>query len=112
MSESVWMSNGANEKAHVPKGEVDDWKPRGWSESSEPESGELVWMSHPDLHKPAKFPFDAVEGWKPRGWVESPPEEPLSVLKDPRLVDPEPDDKPKTTTKNAGRQRRAETEES
>ena len=110
MSESVWMFNGVNEKAYVPKGEVDDWKPRGWSEAGEPESGEFVWMSHPDLHRPAKFPVDSVEGWKPRGWVESPPEEPVSLLRDARMVDPEPDGKPKTKT--AGRQRGAETEES
>ncbi|MEV4521477.1 hypothetical protein AB0J77_14710 [Micromonospora tulbaghiae] len=83
-----------------------------------------VWMKHPEGTEAAPFAPDAVEFWQARGWEPTDkPEEPDPTA-EPRREAPasaaeraaenaagEPPVE-KTTPKTAGRQRRANTEES
>lgn len=73
-----------------------------------------IWMRHPDGTEPARFPADAAEVWQARGWEPcAPPPEPDPTREQttgPATTGQADDETP--TRKTAGRQRRAETEES
>lgn len=106
---AVWMADGYGAKAYVPAGEVDDWRPRGWSPADEPAPGDLVWMSHAEHGGRATFPTAAVEGWRALGWSPSPPQAPVDLTKDPALVDlraePAPEPPSKTTAAKADKEK-------
>lgn len=99
---STWMTDGRDTWAYVPADEVDDWTIRGW-QSADPKrckASDFVWMQHTNGDQSGhggrqKFPAAAVPVWSEMGWDPSPPETPVDLTRDPRLVDvPEEPDLP------------------
>jgi len=120
MSEHVWMSDPYGAKAHVDQAAVDEWTPRGWSESDEPTGAEMVWCRHEQSGGRAQFPAGVLGPWQAMGWTPSEPPEPVDLTKDPKLVDqlaePAPDPEPEPPdTQTIGRRprvgRQSETQE-
>lgn len=87
MADSKWMTDGFGAKAYVPADQVDEWKPRGWSEGDAPAGDDWVWMQHEVHAGRAKFAAGAAGPWEALGWHPSEPPEPYDVTKDPTLVD-------------------------
>ncbi|MGC5019012.1 hypothetical protein [Micromonospora sp. DT47] len=75
---------------------------------------EWVWMKHPGGTEAAPFAPDAAEFWQARGWeiTEKPAEPDPTAEPAPTTTITDTEPVAKTTTKTAGRQRRAGTEES
>ena len=121
---TYWMADPYGGKALMEGVEGRDaWIPRGWAEAGEPSGNDRVWMRHEVHEGRAQFPADSLEQWQALGWAPSDPPAPYDLTKDPQLVDVQPaaeeqdtaagtESAEKTTTKSAGRQRRAESEES
>lgn len=63
---------------------------QGWSEASEPVSGDMVWAHNAETDGRTKLPADSLaEGgyWRGVGFVPSAPPEPVDITKDPALRD-------------------------
>lgn len=74
--------------------ERDRWtRVRGWDETAEPVSGDMVWAYNANTDGRTKLPFDtlAEDGyWRGVGFVPSAPAEPVDMTKDPALRDQPP----------------------
>lgn len=83
----VWVRDGYGSVALVPADAVDHWKPRGWIETTDPDSADQIWMRHAEHGGRAQFPIVIARVWADLGWAPSAPPEPVDVTKDPALVD-------------------------
>lgn len=84
---SVWISDAEGNKASVA--DADNWKPMGWAESADPQGEDMVWLTHEVTGGKARFNSAAVPMWAPLGWNPGSPPEPIDVLHDQQLVDPQ-----------------------
>lgn len=83
-----WLADGYGGKALVEGAdERDRWLPLGWSESSEPQPGERVWLRHEEHGGRALFPAESVELWRQKGWQPSDPPEPINPFNTERPAD-------------------------
>ena len=75
---------------------------RGWSETTEPVAGDMVWLEHETTGGKQKFSAEAAPQWAGLGWLPSSPPAPADFTKDPNFVDqlpvaaPAVEAKPKT----------------
>lgn len=85
--------------------ERDRWtRVRGWDETAEPVSGDMVWAYNANTDGRTKLPFDtlAEDGyWRGVGFVPSAPAEPVDMTKDPALRDQPSPDAAKSANKDA-----------
>lgn len=64
-----WLVDETGNKALVQGADDRDrLLPLGWSEATEPTGDEQVWMSHPEVENPARFPAGALAQWQVLGW--------------------------------------------
>lgn len=83
-----WLADGFGAKALVEGADQRDrWVPLGWSESTEPEPGERVWLRHEEHGGQALFPAESVDLWLRKGWQLSSPPIPESPFNAPRPAD-------------------------
>lgn len=107
---TYWIADPQGAKAAVGSAVARDESIRlhGWTEASEPQPGDHVWMRHGEHGGRAKFPTEAVEQWAALGWQLAAPTPPPDLTKDPAFVDQLPvapaaePDKPKTASAAGG----------
>lgn len=96
MSRTVyWLADPEGTRAPIERADVRDHLVRvqGWTEASEPESHDFVWLRHEDpTLGPARMTWEAaqLDAWSGRGWT---PGLPLAAG---GVVEPEPKSSPKS----------------
>jgi hypothetical protein len=85
---TYWISDQDGTKALVEGVEERNFwvHVHGWSETTEPEGLEFVWLENDEHGGRAKFNAQAVPLWEPRGWHPSPPQEPVNLAIPPERL--------------------------
>jgi hypothetical protein len=104
---TYWIADVDGVKALVDGADERDFWVRvhGWSETTEPEGLEFVWLQNEEHGGKGKFNAQAVPLWTDRGWQPCAPPEPVNLAIPPeRAAAPEPAkpaETPKSTSKSA-----------
>lgn len=102
--QTYWIAdpNGGAKALVEGADERDRWiQAHGWVETSEPVSGDMVWVHNPQTDGRAVLPHDVTtEGsyWRGVGFAPSAPTEPADLTRDPVLRDQQPAAKTTETT--------------
>lgn len=100
--QTYWIthSNGGAKALVEGAAERDRWKNlHGWEDTTEPVSGDKVWVHNATTDGRTVLPFDVVRRgsyWHGVGFVASAPAEPVDLTRDPVLRD-----QPATATNSA-----------
>jgi hypothetical protein len=93
-----WMVDTEGVKALVVgKEALDFWSTQGWSQTTDPQGQEFVWLQHDQHEGRAKFSAEAVPLWAFNGWHPSDPPAPVNLAVAHREV-VEPPAAPQTPT--------------
>lgn len=89
--QTYWMTDGFGVKALMEGADERDlWAvSEGWAVTTEPESGDMVWLKHEETGGQQKLNADVMGRFAALGWHPSPPPAPVDLTKDP-LPEPEP----------------------